>query len=404
MPTVFHIFANAALGKGLSGSDRIFIELSKRLCKKFKVYIHVWEEGYKICINQGLKQSDSIKFNIIHAGFWCRFGFSVCYFIRIILAVKKAFVLNISPEKSAVFYSASEFWMDSLPAFILKLRFPKSIWVAAWFQTAPNPLIGFTKGKRQTTYKLNAFYYWLTQLPIKPLIGKFADFVLINNEEEKKQFPKLDKQKRTIVLLGAVNFKEIENWIHRHGLAKTKIYDAVFQGRFHPQKGIVELIEIWKLVTKKQPQAKLALIGDGPLMNDVKTKIEDLGLSNNIKLFGFVFDGSQKYDIFSRTKIVVHPAFFDSGGMAAAEAMAFGLPCVGFDLDSYKSYYPFGMIKVQIGNLEAFADNIVELMKDEREREKIGNEAKEMVVENWRWDKRVDLLIQSIEDSEINKK
>lgn len=397
MPTIFHIFANAALGNGLSGSDRIFIELSKRLCKKFTVYIHVWQEGYQMCLNQNLNRDKNINFIIINVNFWCRFGFLVCYISRIIAGIKDALSLDSSLAKSAVFFSASEFWMDSLPAFFLKIRFPKSIWVAAWFQTAPNPLVGFTRGNRQMTYKLSAFYYWLMQLPIKSLIGKFADFVLVNNEEERKQFPKLDKQKRAIVILGAVNLKEIEDWINKYGLKETKIYDAVFQGRFHPQKGIVELIEIWKLVTIKRPQAQLALIGDGPLMGDVKARIKDLGLSDNIRLFGFVFDGSQKYDIFAKSKIVVHPAFFDSGGMAAAEAMAFGLPCVGFDLDSYRSYYPVGMIKVPIGNIEAFADNVIDLLADEQERIKIGNEAKEMIRHNWNWDKRAGFLIRKIE-------
>lgn len=403
MPTIFHIFANAALGKGLSGSDRIFIELSRRLSKKYPVTIHVWKEGYEICLSQNLKSDKNLKYEILKVGFWCDLGFVICYFARIIQAIKEAIFLEIPNDKSSICYSASEFWMDSLPALILKLRFPRIKWVAAWFQTAPNPLIGFTRGKRQSTYKLTAFYYWLMQLPIKPFIKKFADFVLVNNENEKKQFQELDRQGKVIMMLGAVNFKEIENWIHRHGLAETKTYDAVFQGRFHPQKGVVELIEIWKRVTDKLPQAKLALIGDGPLREDVEAKIKKLGLSRNIKLFGYVFDGSKKYNIFADSKIVVHPSFYDSGGMAAAEAMAFGLPAVGFNLDSYKSYYPFGMIKVQIGNIEVFANSIVKLIKDEREREKIGNEAQEMIRKNWSWDKRANFLIKSIENSITSK-
>lgn len=398
MPTIFHIFANAALGKGLSGSDRIFIELSKRLCKRFQVYIHVWEEGYQMCLGQGLNTSNDIKFNVINVNFWCRFGFTVCYLVRIIIAVYEALFLNISPEKRMILYSASEFWMDSLPALILKLRSPKSVWVAAWFQTAPNLLTGFTKGDRQTTYKLAAFYYWLMQFPIKPLIAKFADLVLVNNEDERKQFLDLDKHDRVMVMLGAVNFKEIENWIRLHRLGKAKTYDAVFQGRFHPQKGVVELIEIWKLVVERVPQAKLAMIGDGPLMNDVRAKIESLGLSNNVKLFGYIFDGPKKYGIFASSKIVVHPAFYDSGGMAAAEAMAFGLPCVGFNLDSYKSYYPRGMVKVTVGSLEGFSDKIVELITKPKIRVSVGKAAQEMLKENWNWEQRANLLIVRIED------
>ncbi len=48
-----HIFANAALGKGLSGGDRIFIEFAKRLSIDNPVIIQVREEGYQICQKQG---------------------------------------------------------------------------------------------------------------------------------------------------------------------------------------------------------------------------------------------------------------------------------------------------------------------------------------------------------------
>lgn len=60
--------------------------------------------------------------------------------------------------------------------------------------------------------------------------------------------------------------------------------------------------------------------------------------------------------------------------MASAEAMAFGLPCIGFNLKSDQSYYPHGMIKVKAGDLEAFADEIISLLTNRAHREKIGRE------------------------------
>ena len=138
------------------------------------------------------------------------------------------------------------------------------------------------------------------------------------------------------------------------------------------------------------------MIGDGPLMKEVRLKTENLKLGNSIELFGYLFDGPEKYRVFSQSKLVVHPSFFDSGGMASAEAMAFGIPCVGFNLDSYKSYYPKGMIKVAVGDLNMFAKTIVELINNKRKREKIGKEAQKMIQENWNWDQRVDQLLSSL--------
>ncbi len=397
MTRTFHIFANAALGKGLSGGDRIFIEFAKRLSKNDQVIIHVWEEGYQMCKKQGLFESQNLKFEVMNVNFWCKFGFLVCYFARIIIACYKSFFTSLENNQSIIVYSASEFWMDSLPAFVLKLRFPKIRWIAAWFQTAPNPLIGFSEGYRERTYKLSAFYHWCMQLPIKPLIERWADFVLVNNEEEKKCFPHLNKQGKIVVIFGAVNIEDIKTWKQQHNkVGFKKIYTAVFQGRFHPQKGVVELIDIWKKVAEKLPGAKLAMIGDGPLMNAVKDRIKELGLEANIKLFGYVFDGDQKYRIFSQSKIVVHPAFYDSGGMASAEGMAFGIPCIGFDLESYRSYYPEGMSKVKIGDLNKFANEILSLLENDKKRKQLGQEAQNMINKNWSWDQRVDQLLSKL--------
>lgn len=383
-----HFFALGSLGQGLSGGDRIYIELARRFARNHKVLIYVWEEGLAMCQRQHLKGS-FLQFRLIKVGALSKLGFVLTYLYRIFLGVKLGLTLKINSGEYV--YSASEFWMDSLPAFILKQRFPKTKWVAAWYQTAPNPVLGFWGGRS----RLRALAYWLVQLPIKPLIDHFADFVLINNESERQQFPRLNKLNRTIVVLGAVNISAINSYIFKHKLSVKK-YDAVFQGRFHPQKGVVELVEIWKRVCDKNPKARLVMIGDGPLMTDVQRKIRELRLGKSIDILGYVYDGSQKYKIFSQSKIVVHPAFYDSGGMASAEAMAFGLPVVGFDLPAYESYYPVGMYKVAVGNLSEFAGAVLLLLGNKKLYKKLAHQAKTMVDKNWSWDDRATQVFTSI--------
>lgn len=416
------IFALAAYGRGLSGGDRIFIEFARRWSKKFPVTIHVWREGYEMCKRQGLKQSKEVRFMIYDLGIFCKLGFFICYLARIFLGIRIGLSFKLqSKEPTTIVYSASEFWMDSVPALILKLRYPKVRWVAAWYQTAPNPLRGYAEHSAKSTvhrksdakYFLSAFSYWLVQLPIKPIISKYADFVLVNNEEEKKQFPLLNKKGRTIVVLGAVPLEDIQKYLsvnrprrsqpgHLRGDLKGSSdgkgweYDAVFQGRFHSQKGVLELIDIWKKVVEERSNARLAVIGDGPLMENVKTQISKFKLNKNVKLFGYLFDGPKKYSIFNSSKIVVHPAFYDSGGMAAAEAMAFGLPCVGFNLKAYESYYPKGMVKAPLGDIKAFSNEILKLLNDEKYYKIHAKEAKEFIEKNYSWNVRAEEVYRNI--------
>ena len=370
-----NIFALAALGRGLSGGDRIFIEFARHWSKKFPVEIYTSLSGKRMC-----EVSDLPKRVKIHP---FKFGF-IEYLHKIIYGIYLGLSLNI--PNGGIVYSASEFWMDSLPAFILKLRFPNIKWVASWYQTAPNPISGFSEGR----YRFSALLYWLVQLPIRPLISWKADFALVNNEFEKKVF-----SGKAIVVLGAVDTQKINKYKLKYKNLPKK-YDAVFQGRFHPQKGVVELIEIWRLVVDKIPKAKLVMIGDGPLMRDVKLKIENLKLEDNVRLLGYVFDGDLKYMTFSRSRIVVHPAYYDSGGMAAAEAMAFGLPCVGFDLPAYADYYPTGMLKSKFNNFSDFSENIFRLLSDRKLYLKISKQAEKLVFMTMSWDNRANEVLKNI--------
>jgi glycosyltransferase involved in cell wall biosynthesis len=392
-----NIIAMAINWPGFSGGDRILIELARRWGKKVQISIYTWEMGVKMLEEQKLSETRNININKWLVGRLANISFLTSYLLRIVVSVMSSLRLNLVNKSSTVVFSASEFWMDSLPALILKIRHPRVKWVAAWYQTAPNPLTGYAEVERKEGYNLKAFLYWFVQLPIKPLIGKYADKVLVNNEDERKQFPKMDEVGNVVVVLGAVPLKKIESWRNKNKNIK-KIYDAVFQGRLHPQKGVVELIDIWKKVVDKKPDVKLAMIGDGPLRDEVELRIKSLRLGKNVELFGYVFDGPKKFKIFSQSKLVVHPAFYDSGGMASAEAMAFGIPAVGFDLKAYESYYPKGMLKVRKGNLSHFADAVLLLLDSEEKRSILGKEAFTMIMKNWSWEKRAREILKKIND------
>ncbi len=378
----------ASHGTGLSGGDRIFIEFAKRWSKHHQITIVTWTEGIAMMQRQGLKENSNLDFFRIHVP---QVSFLLSYIYRIVASLWQSVSFRIDQPEKTIIYSSSEFWMDSLPCAVLKLRYPQLKWAATWYQTAPSPLKGFSGGVRQQAYRLNAFMLWATQLPIKPLLNKFADNVLVNNELEKLIFP----NKHTVVVLGAVDTDQIKLYLKRHPGGQKK-YTAIFQGRFHPQKGVIELVDIWQMVVSQNKNAKLAMIGDGPLMREVKKRIKTLGLEKNIDLVGYLFDGEQKYKLFSQSLMVVHPAFFDSGGMATAEAMAFGIPAVGFDLPAYSTYYPVGLIKAPVGDLNAFANEILSLLKDSSRRNILGFKAGKFIHSSYSWDHRTSQILRQI--------
>jgi glycosyltransferase involved in cell wall biosynthesis len=138
----------------------------------------------------------------------------------------------------------------------------------------------------------------------------------------------------------------------------------------------------------------------GDLEGEVLRRIKQYGLEKNIVLFGFK-DGLEKLKIFKDSLVVVHPAIYDSGGMAACEAMACGLPGVSFDLDALKTYYPNGMIKTPCFDLRKFATNILKLAHDDCLYDHTRREALELANE-WDWDNRASELLRAVQTAVKN--
>ena len=87
---------------------------------------------------------------------------------------------------------------------------------------------------------------------------------------------------------------------------------------------------------------------------------------------------------------------YDSGGMAAAEAMAWGLPGVSFDLESLKSYYPAGMLKTKCFDHQQFADNIIRLFQNNNLYQKKSLKAKKLIETTWSWSTRTKTIYHKI--------
>lgn len=391
-----YIIANAALGKGLSGSDRIFIELARRLAKKdINIHICVWEEGYEMCHRQNLKY---VRYEKWFLKSLKSLPFLLNYIYRIFSGCFYALLTKIEFPENTYVYTASDFWQDFFPALILKLKYPKIKFISSFYLAAPNPLVGFRKKYENKIQipTIKDFLYYLAQVPTTLLIPKISDLIFVTSEPDKlffqeKGFPK----KRVVVIMGGVTFENYEN------LTKlTKDIDAVFYGRFHPQKGVIEIIDIWKKVVEKLPYAKLSMIGSGPLLDEVSDKIKIEELQKNVTLEGHLDDGPRKWNIFTKSKIVVHPAVYDSGGMAAAEVMALKIPGVSFDLEALKTYYPQGMIKVKCFDLDEFAEKIIKLLTDEKLYQKTASDALKCVHQNFNWDSKVEMILNEMKEIE----
>lgn len=387
----FIFFANNNIGTGLSGGDRIFIEFLKNWHNKSLITLFACQETINLCKKY---QVSNVQIIPIESKINKSNYFQILSLIKHNLVRTYRGVVALLKNKTIIkntdyLYSVSDFYPDFIPALIAKIINPKATWIAGYYLFAPNPFA------KDSPYKKNNFLkgllYWLIQIPSYYLIKRMADIIFVTSQPDEKKFP----NKKVYIIQGGVDTKPSQEYFKKKQNITKKIYDALFIGRLHYQKGVVELIDIWEKVIRINSDLKLAIIGDGELKNHIEKKIIDLKLQKNIILLGFL-DGQKKYNVFKMSKLVVHPATYDSGGMAAAEAMAWGLPGVSYDLEALKTYYPKGMIKTKCFDQEKYAENIIELLNNKIKFHQISSEAREYITKNWDWETRSNKIFSQI--------
>lgn len=95
-------------------------------------------------------------------------------------------------------------------------------------------------------------------------------------------------------------------------------------GRFNEPKNHTFIINIFKELVSINDNAKLLLVGEGNLKNEIEKKVEDLGLSQYIVFYGkcdCVNRIMQAFDIF------LFPSLYEGLPVTMVEAQANGLKC-----------------------------------------------------------------------------
>lgn len=141
------------------------------------------------------------------------------------------------------------------------------------------------------------------------LYGKGTDFTIIKNAIELSRF-QFDKEKRDKIR-------------QRFNLTDEFVLGNI--GRLTYPKNQKFLIKLFEEVLKKAPSAYLWLVGDGPLMEDLKTETRRLKLTERIIFFG---NQNNVEDFLSAMDLFVLPSIFEGLPVAAIEAQANGLPCI----------------------------------------------------------------------------
>lgn len=96
-------------------------------------------------------------------------------------------------------------------------------------------------------------------------------------------------------------------------------------GRFVAQKNHTFLIDIFNEYHKLNSNSLLLLVGQGPLEEEIKEKVKELGLEESVKFLGQRNDANRLYQAFD---LFLLPSLYEGLPVVGVEAQASGLLCI----------------------------------------------------------------------------
>ena len=163
------------------------------------------------------------------------------------------------------------------------------------------------------------------------------------------------------------------------GSSEYKSKRVIAVGRLDYQKGFDYLIKAWKQIYKEYPDWKLDIYGDGPLRKELEVQIKDNGLSHVLHLQGVSSNIVKEYQNHS---FIVSSSRAEGFPLVLIEASACGLPIVSFDCPSGPSeiveHGGNGFLVSPVGNIDAMANRVMQLMADKSLRQKMGRRSLEL--------------------------
>ncbi len=110
---------------------------------------------------------------------------------------------------------------------------------------------------------------------------------------------------------------------------RRRVPQAIFVGRVVPQKGVELIVEAFREVVSRIPEARLVICGRANKQYHAKLerKVERIGLTGSILLLGYVSEEEKARLLRESHIFVTHPAK-EGWGLSAMEAMACGTPVI----------------------------------------------------------------------------
>jgi glycosyltransferase involved in cell wall biosynthesis len=171
--------------------------------------------------------------------------------------------------------------------------------------------------------------------------------------------------------------------------AAAERVDVLFAGRVIPHKHVDDFLDAMAAVGKARrarrlPPLRAAVVGDGPLLPEMRTRAMGLGLvpaeaaaaeppAATVEFCGSLPDHAAVIGRMKSARVLVLPSTREGFGLVLVEACACGTPCVAYDVPAVREVLADGEVGVLVAprDVAGLAAAIDRLIDDSPERDRL---------------------------------
>ena len=149
-------------------------------------------------------------------------------------------------------------------------------------------------------------------------------------------------------------------------------------GRFIEQKNHFGLIDIFQRILRTCPDARLLLIGEGPLRSAVEQVVKTRNLGEFVRFLGFNDDAPR---LISQCDLFLLPSIHEGLPIVALEAQAAGIPLVGSLIPGLTEAVEQGLTAIlhPVEDIQGMADSAIRILADREFAAELGNAGRKRI-------------------------
>lgn len=234
---------------------------------------------------------------------------------------------NIGPDDVA--YAVSDYWFDVWPVVLSRAKRK----VMIWHMEAPT-LGQVIKRSRPDVpaSRLNSLYYWASQ-------NLSLRFFARSKDKRMLYVHPLMREKLLRMGYRAAEIDYISFGVDVPEIPvppPAKLYDVIWIGRVHLQKGIQDLLATLEYLAQRIPNFRAVLVGR--LKDELAPEIARRNLSQCVEFAGFVSE-AEKYRLFQSSRLFLMSSRFEGSPRVVAEALVSEVPVVAYDVPNYRPIF-----------------------------------------------------------------